>query len=110
MYVQLEVLFREADDSLTGVPHLVNLAHAKTVRVVDVSGENEPLQLEVVYIDGAKSRYYFGPGDMTSDEEVTRLRKLLRLLQGGQQIIEWTKVLDDESRKKGWALRHEPIE
>jgi hypothetical protein len=110
MYVQLEALVRETDDSLTGVPQLVNLAHAKSVQVVQVAESSEPLLLEVVFIDGVKSQYYFGPANMNSDEEGARLRKLLRLLQGGQTIVEWTKTRDDEARKKGWALRDEPTE
>ncbi|MFB9665733.1 hypothetical protein HP467_01875 [Curtobacterium albidum] len=112
MYLYVEKLHRDHDDdSWFTEPRLVNLDHAGVLSITraGTGQNNEPLTIEVTFATAkASDDYYFGPADMTEDEQGARLAALYDALRGSG-AVGWSMARDLRSRDKGHGLSHHTV-
>jgi hypothetical protein len=105
MYLYVERLWRNPDDSWFTEPHLVNFDHAGDVSLDWAGvGEGDLVKFRVQFAGGLPAQsFYFGPADMTELEKTARLQALYGALQGGPSV-QWTWEGDASARLEGRKL------
>lgn len=111
MYLRVEKLWRNKDDSWRTEPRLVNLDHAGVLSLAraGTGGTHEPVTIEVTFATTKASEdYYFGPADMTEDEQGARLMALYDALRGSGSVA-WTMERDVRTRDKDQGLSQHAV-
>lgn len=105
MYLRVEKLWRGKDDKWFAAPELINLDQVTRPWVTkDPTATDALFELNVAPASGVgTSTYYFGPGDMTEDEQGVRFEQLHNASRVATPVS-WTKAQDDEAREAGRAL------
>lgn len=105
MYLRVEKLWRGRDDKWFTAPELINLSQVTRLWVTkDPTVTDALFELNVAVAGGVGTlTYYFGPGDMTEDEQGARFERLHNAPRVATPVS-WTKAQDDKARESDRAL------